>query len=540
MHPTNASQEKNMNHTQPNSLSLSQLTASIGSVLHSQFPRGVWVVAEVSECKVNSAGHCYLSLVERKEGAPAPLAEMRAAIWRGQYLGIASRFRSTTGEDITEGMKLLMHCTVNFHSNYGLSLVVDDIDATYTIGESEMLKRQTLARLESEGIIQLQREQNQLPYVVQRLAVISSATAAGYEDFCKQIENAPYRFEITLFEAMMQGERTTPTVIEAMNRVLRAPQSFDAVILIRGGGSASDLRWFDSYDLCYYISQFPLPVLTGIGHEKDVSVADMVAYHYFKTPTAVAAGLIERIAVVDNKLLSFTQAIENTASQIFTDEWRRVDMATNALKATTQNILAENTLRLERLRMEIPKLFSSIIAIEDRRLLAYQNRLIQESNFTLQSNQAKLKNLAQGLRISTQQITQRENNRLQRLEATLLPSARNIINRHALYNEQLKVNAAGWAKRAIEQTSAKKEYLQLTFVRVASTLLQREGERLNILTERVKAHNPRRILSLGYSITFDENGKAVKSLNQLQENSTLNVEFADGTAQTIIKSINKK
>ncbi|MFI3288484.1 MAG: exodeoxyribonuclease VII large subunit [Rikenellaceae bacterium] len=529
-----------MNNTAQNSISLSELTTAIGSVLHSRFNQGVWVVAEVSECKVNSSGHCYLSLVERKEGAASPVAEIRAAIWARQYIGIAARFRAAAGEDITPGMKLLMHCAVSFHSNYGLSLVVDDIDATYTIGESEMLKRQTLSRLESEGVLGLQREQNQLPYVVQRLAVISSATAAGYEDFCKQIEDSPYRFEITLFEAMMQGERTTTTVMAAMNSVLSSTERFDAVVIIRGGGSASDLRWFDSYDLCYYISQFPIAVLTGIGHEKDVSVADMVAYHSFKTPTAVAAGLIERIGVVDNKLIDYRQAIENTTSQIFAEEWRRIDLATNALKSTTQNILAQNTLKLERLRMEIPRLFSSIIAVEDKRLMTYKNRVVQESGFTLQSSQNKLKNLAQGLRVGTQQITQRENNRLQRLEATLLPSSLNIINRAHTYNASLMTTTLAWAQRAIEQTSAKKEYLQLTFIRVASTLLQREGERLNILSERVKAHNPRRILSLGYSITFDENGRAVKSLNQLTKNSTLNIEFADGTAQTIVKNINKK
>ncbi len=586
------------------SITLSELTTSIGAVLHSRFGTGVWVVGEVSECKVNSAGHCYLSLVERREGASAPVAEIRAAIWSRSYREIAARFMSTTGENITSGMKLMMFCTVSFHSVYGLSLVINDIDPTYTLGESELLKRQTIARLEQEGVMTLQREQNRLPYVVQRLAVISSATAAGYEDFCKQIESSPYRFEVTLFEAMMQGDKTTPTVIAAMDKVLNYAVNFDAVVIIRGGGSASDLRWFDSYDLCYYISQFPLPVLTGIGHEKDVSVADMVAYHYFKTPTAVAAGLSDRIGVVDTKLLNFKDEIERTSSQILSDEWRRVEdaatemrilsmnilqsaelklnklrndvpayfngvivrenakieslrthtmrygqhivttnekrisAASQDLKVTTLNILNVNAMRLEKMKVGIPALFASIVSRECSKVDSLNNKFIQQGVFITQNAERKIKNLAENLRATTLQITERENNRLQRIEATLTPLTRTIIDRCDNHHKKLTDSVIQYASRTIDYNTAKSEYLFLSFTRSATEIVNREKSALKLLKEQISGHNPRRILSLGYSITTNDSGEVVKSASKIKAGSSLKVEFADGTAETTVRKIN--
>lgn len=519
------------------SITLSELTASIGATLHSRFGSGLWVVGEVSECKVNSSGHCYLSLVERVEGSSAPLAEIRAAIWSRQYREISARFRQTTGEQISSGMKLLMYCTVSFHSVYGLSLVINDIDATFTIGESELLKRQTLERLEREGVINLQKEQNALPYVAQRFAVISSATAAGYEDFCKQIEASPYRIELTLFEAMMQGEKTASTIISAMNRVLDCGKEFDAVVIIRGGGSASDLRWFDSYDLSFHIAQFPLPVLTGIGHEKDVSVADMVAYYYFKTPTAVAAGLIQRIEVVDGKLVDFSQRIENISQTILSNEWQRVSRSAQQLKIEALNIMGGNNLRLERLRGELSNLYTQTIGRESSRIDGLYNRMIQESQFLLQSSQRKVASAAELLRRATLQATGMENNRLQRLEATLLPTARAAMqgayNRHC----HLSSTLTQYSSRTLDGASAKLEYLNLTFCRKASEIVQREESRLTILNERVAGHNPRRILSLGYAIAMDSDGKAIKSVKNLKAGDNLRVEFSDGTVETKVNTI---
>ncbi len=522
------------------SITLFELTNSIGGVLRSRFNDGLWVIAEVSECKVNSAGHCYLSLVERQREGLAPIAEVRAAIWASSFRAIASKFYAITGSDIQAGMKLLFHCSVSFHSVYGLSLVIDQIDATYTIGESELQRQQTIERLTQDGAITLQREQNSLPLVVQKIAVISSATAAGYEDFCKQIEDSPYRFSITLFEAMMQGEKTTDSIINALNAILHSSEEFDAVIIIRGGGAASDLRWFDNYELCYYISQYPIGILTGIGHEKDVSITDMVAYHSFKTPTAVAAGLVERIAVIDTKLENLGDSIRQLSQDILISEWRRVEDSTQRLNIAASTTIQQSRLSLERLRGEIPTLAYNIIHNHSTRVQSICGRINQEASFILQSSQRTVANLTQRLRVALQSTSERENQRLGRLQATLHPLALSVIQREENTHITLEDRVKQLSARAIENQSAKLEYISMTFKRIASSLIEREDSRLRLLWEQVKSNNPDRILELGYSLSLDSNGKVIKSCNSLSSGDILRVKFLDGIATTSVEKIEYK
>ena len=285
--------------TSPQHITLSELQQRIKSSVEASLPLPLWVVAEVSELKVNYSGHCYMELVEKQEGAkggtPIPRAQVRAVIWRSQYAMLAPYFEAQTGSRLGAGMKIMAKVVVSYHELYGLSLQITDIDPSYTLGEVERQKQLTIAQLQSDGVWDMNRSLA-LPRPLQRIAVVSSAAAAGYRDFCNELRDGGYAIVCTLFDAVVQGTAAEESICTALEEVARQQERFDAVVLIRGGGSASDLSCFNSYRLCSYVAQFPLPVITGIGHDKDTSVADMVAHTPLKTPTAVAAWLTDGMA----------------------------------------------------------------------------------------------------------------------------------------------------------------------------------------------------------------------------------------------------
>ncbi len=521
-------------------LTLSQLSSAIGATISQRFSVPLWVVGEISECKVNASGHCYLTLVERGEGSSTPTAELRAAIWARNYQAISAQFRQISGGELVAGMKILFCCTVNFHSLYGISLFITEIDPTYTLGESERMRQLTIERLKSEGVMGLQREQNSMPMVIQRLAVVSSATAAGFEDFCKQLEGSPYRFEVELFEATMQGEMTERSVIDALGRIYNCGKEFDTVAIIRGGGSASDLRWFDSYELCYHIAQFPMPILTGIGHEKDTSVADMVAFHAFKTPTAVASTLIERISLVDNKLQSLEGQIITLAQQMFLVEEQRVANAAHNLRATTLQRLQSSALQLEKLRNAVPAIGNAVVERQLNRISTLRNELTAEVNYTLQSSEQRVRNAAQNLRNHTTGILQGEALRVQRMGSSITGVAQSVVERNLYRLGNLKNAVPQYAQRITDASGAKLEYLTLTYRRVAAGLVEREEQRVKMLEQRVVSNDPRRILSLGYSIAMDGSGRVLKSVKDLAVGAALRVELSDGIALTNVQEIETK
>ena len=309
-------------------ITLSELQRHIKQALESALPLPVWVAAEVSELKVNYSGHCYMELVEKSEptkgGTAIPRAQARAVIWRSQYAMLASYFEAETGSRLAAGMKILAKVLVSYHELYGLSLQIIDLDASYTLGEVERQKQMTIAQLKADGVWDMNREQ-QLPYLVQRIAVVSSAAAAGYRDFCNELREGGYAFRLTLFDAVVQGQAAEESICRALADVAQRQEEFDAVVLIRGGGSASDLSCFNSYRLCSYVAQFPLPVITGIGHDKDTSVADMVAHTPLKTPTAVAAWLTERMAQQDGWLEEAAMRLAEAATRATQREQLRLE-----------------------------------------------------------------------------------------------------------------------------------------------------------------------------------------------------------------------
>lgn len=278
-------------------ITLSELQRRVKAALEGQFALPLWVSAEISDLKVNYSGHCYLELVEKAEKGGdngVPTAQARAVIWKSHFPRIAAYFEAETGQRLAPGLKILAKVLVSYHELYGFSLQITDVDPSFTLGDLERQRQQTIAQLQQDGVWEMNRGVP-MPTVVQRVAVVSSAQAAGYQDFCKELAKSPYRFEVELFDAFMQGEAAEGSIIDALCRVADRLEEFDAVVIIRGGGSRSDLNCFNAYRICSYVAQFPLPVITGIGHDKDTSVADMVAHTALKTPTAVAGWLVERM-----------------------------------------------------------------------------------------------------------------------------------------------------------------------------------------------------------------------------------------------------
>ena len=278
-------------------ITLRELQRRVKSVLEGAFALPLWVSAEISDIKVNYSGHCYLELVEKAEKGGdngVPTAQARAVIWKSHFPRIAAYFEAETGQRLAPGLKILAKVLISYHELYGFSLQITDVDPSFTLGDLERQRQQTIAQLQQDGVWEMNRGVP-MPTVVQRVAVVSSAQAAGYQDFCKELAKSPYRFEVELFDAFMQGEAAEGSIIDALCRVADRLEEFDAVVIIRGGGSRSDLNCFNAYRICSYVAQFPLPVITGIGHDKDTSVADMVAHTALKTPTAVAGWLVERM-----------------------------------------------------------------------------------------------------------------------------------------------------------------------------------------------------------------------------------------------------
>ncbi len=354
-------------------ITLSQLQQRIKSVIEQGLPLPLWVVAEIAECKVNYSGHCYLELVEKTETTDSraansvPKAQARAVIWRSQYAMLSAYFESQTGSRLAAGMKILAKVTVSFHELYGLSLQITDLDPSYTLGEVERQKQLTIKCLQADGVWDCNREV-ELPTLVQRLAVVSSASAAGYRDFCQELQRSPYAFRHTLFEAVMQGAAAEESICAALSAIAEREEEFDAVIIIRGGGSTSDLSCFNSYRICSYVAQFPLAVITGIGHDKDVSVADMVAHTPLKTPTAVAAWLDERMALLEGKIDEAAQLVTDAARAKTSAEQLRIERWAGLIRELAKQMCERNHSRLTLLHEQLRSAAERTIERESSRL----------------------------------------------------------------------------------------------------------------------------------------------------------------------------
>jgi exodeoxyribonuclease VII large subunit len=321
--------------------SLSQLNGMVMETVKDTFPETCWVLAETADVKIQRTGHCYLEFIEKHPDNNSTVAKARGYIWANIFASLRMYFEQQTGRRFESGLKVLVQVAVEFHPVYGYGLNVCGIDPSYTVGDLQAQKQKILRKLGEEGILTMNREL-ELPVLPQRIAVISSETAAGYGDFVRHIESSEFVFYPRLFPAIMQGEHTEKSIIAALNKIFSYSDLFDAVVIIRGGGASSDLASFDTYDLAANCAQFPLPIITGIGHERDDTVLDTVAFHSAKTPTAVADYLIGVVQNVFETLSNIAVALPTAARRLIENSASRLEMRRTEICNSAQKMIDKN------------------------------------------------------------------------------------------------------------------------------------------------------------------------------------------------------
>ncbi len=352
-----------------NSISLSELTDRIQETLKLNFDTPVWIRAEISELRDNQSGHCYLELIEKEAETGFLLAKSKATIWSTTYRMLKPYFESSTGQSLRAGISVLVAVTVEFHGVYGFSLNVRDIDPTFTIGEMAARRLKIIRQLEDDGIADMNKE-IEFPKLPQRLAVISSATAAGYDDFCDQLKNDPAHFAFypKLFPAVMQGDQAESSIISALEKVYNHQEAFDVVVIIRGGGAITDLACFDSYELASNCAQFPLPVLAGIGHQRDVSILDMVAHTSVKTPTAAASFLIETMQQTENAMLDVVADMEQIVRRKIVEQNRFFETINWKIKQNLKSRVSAKNMLLEKQKSRLKSALSTTFSRQQYRI----------------------------------------------------------------------------------------------------------------------------------------------------------------------------
>ncbi len=471
-------------------LSLYELNLLIRDALQDAFPETLWVVAEISEMKVNRTGHCYLELVEKDEATDDIRARARATIWSYAFRMIRPYFETTTGQPLSEGIKVLVQVAVEYHPAYGMSLNIKDIDPTYTLGDIFRRRKEIIRKLEEAGVLEMNKELP-LPLVPQRIAVISSATAAGYQDFTDQLDRNSYgfRFEHTLFEATMQGNEAVATILAALDRIFGMEESFDAVAIIRGGGAQADLGCFDNFELAYAVAQFPLPVVTGIGHEKDDTILDLVAHTRQKTPTAVAEFFIAGVARFSERLTSLERNVVREVRKIL-DE-RREELEDIAEQVGTA-----------------------------------AGKYLRTSGSRLQKQGQRLRNGVSRYVYDQRQV-------LDRKKYTLAGTATRIVRHHLNLTGGLAAKVRFATRVRLQKEGLKTGNLAVSLRRNARRLLLEAERKIAAGEGTARMMDPQNVLRRGYTITL-QNGVLLKSVHAISPEMPLETRFADGSAESTI------
>ena len=348
----------------------------VRDAIETHLPDEYWVEAELSECREHS-GHCYMELIEKDEHSNTPVARASAKCWRQTWLMVKPYFEHTTGQTLHAGMKVLLKVYAQYHEAYGFSWIVTDIDPTFTMGDMARRRQEIIRTLKEEGIFDMQRELC-IPLFAQNIAVISAPTAAGYGDFCRQLEDNEYgfRFNVTLFHAIMQGEQVEASIINALGQIFNAGEDFDVVVILRGGGATADLSGFDTLALAENVAQYPLPIITGIGHERDESILDMVSNTRVKTPTAAAAFLIDNLRRVLERIEQSEASISQYITQRISYQQQRISQLATLIPTLAQQCLSNERHRIEMLQSRLP------VSVE-RRMTA-QKHLLEQLHLKLQ------------------------------------------------------------------------------------------------------------------------------------------------------------
>jgi exodeoxyribonuclease VII large subunit len=475
--------------------SISELNGEVKKVLSSNFTAPVWVIGEISELNINSNGHCYLTLIEKSDAEDRIIAQARATIWSYTFRMLRPFFETSTGQQLTDGIKVLLQVSVEFHELYGYSLNVRNIDPTYTLGDQARKRREIIRRLTEEGVITMNQEL-ELPLVPQKIAIISSPSAAGYQDFMQQLTNNTfgYKFYTKLFPAVMQGDQAEKSIVSALDLIYPNENFFDLVVLIRGGGSQVDLSCFDNYNVAYHITQFPLPVLTGIGHEKDDSIADLVAHTRLKTPTAVAEFILDGVSSFEERVNHLQQEAVDLVENRMADEKDRLEDLTGEISLLVRELLSSRKSEL----MQLSWKFQQEIKLSLRESDHYLGKKLQRIGFLAN----------RFLYIRYQEISRAHDH----LSITL---ARNTLAK----------------KSFLEDSMAK-------FRRVSQRIIANEKHKVDIAGHKGMLSDPGLILKKGYSITTCQ-GKLVKEISSLKKEEVIKTRFFEGEVLSKIIEIDK-
>lgn len=476
-------------------LSLFELQRQVKGSLDDTFSLPVWVKAEISEMTVNRSGHCYLDLVETETGTDTVIARCRATIWSYTFRMLKPYFETTTGQVFTEGLKVLLQAKVEYHEVYGFSLNIRDIDPVYTLGDLARHRREIIRRLQEDGVFEMNKDL-ELPLVSQRIAIISSPKAAGLQDFLDQLHNNPHQFVFytKLFPAVMQGNEAPRSITNALDQIYEYEDWFDVVVIIRGGGAQIDLACFDQYELAFNVAQFPLPVITGIGHDKDDTVIDMVAHTRMKTPTAVAEFLISGALQFSQQL----SELEKHFTELITDQ------------------LEENKNRLNDAADQLCLLIKQMIAKQTNRLDIDRIHLENRSAAFLKDQFSELKQLTSTAKNQTNRFVARQNQ--------LLIQLGNKLN--YTFREQV-----------INNKNLLKQYQKLIKIRSIESI-RTEKKNINLIQEKLRLIDPQNILKRGYSLTL-MNGKILKSVQLVKEGDRLETQLRDGKIESTVEKIIK-
>ncbi|WP_311438626.1 exodeoxyribonuclease VII large subunit [Hallella colorans] len=379
---------------QKTTLTLFELNSLVRDVLETTLDSLFWVEAELSEAR-EVRGHCYMELVQKDIFSATPIARASAKCWKQRWQVLRPKFEGVTGQPLRAGMKVMLQVAVSFHEAYGFAWIVQDIDPTYTMGDMARKRLEIIRQLQQEGVFDMQKELA-IPMFAQRVAVISSESAAGYGDFCSQLSNNDYGFKFypRLFAAVMQGERVEQSVVAALNEINRHADDFDVVVIIRGGGATADLSGFDTLELAENVANFPLPIITGIGHERDESILDMVSNTRVKTPTAAAAVLIDNLVAVLSCINDYERRVAMRVKQVMDKERRRLDRSAE----------------------RVPMLFSLVKTRQEARLDRLMSRMVSLVNHNVSTAGHRLQLASANLLPLVERRLERANNELGRLE----------------------------------------------------------------------------------------------------------------------------
>jgi exodeoxyribonuclease VII large subunit len=358
------------------SISLSELSNRIHEAIRHRFDSPLWIRAEISELRENPNGHCYLELIEKDSQSDIILAKSKANIWNTTYRMLKPYFETSTGQAFRSGLNVLVSVTVEFNGVYGFSLNVRDIDPSFTIGELAARRLKIIRQLEADGIMDMNK-QLEMPALVQRVAIISSPTAAGYGDFCDQLHSHSSRFVFytKLFPAIMQGDRAPQSIVGALERIYQHAEHFDVVIIIRGGGATTDLACFDDYELALNCAQFPLPIIAGIGHQRDVSILDLVAHQSVKTPTAVAELLIGMLQNAEQEVFGLLDQIASVIKRKMDAEKTHQQQIRQRIKHALHKQILERNHQLDTQKQRLVSLVNLQIEKQRNRLSLLQKSI---------------------------------------------------------------------------------------------------------------------------------------------------------------------